>query len=53
MSLTEKQIEGFKRMIVSLSERLADEPDYDEYIAPRLQHLINYLKEQQNDTINR
>lgn len=30
--------------VVDLSHRLADEPDYDLYLRPRLNDLLNYLE---------
>ena len=35
--------------VVELSERLADESDYDDYLKPLLEKLINTLEEQEKD----
>jgi len=32
--------------LVDISYRLADEKDYDDKIAPKLQRIIDYLKQQ-------
>ena len=34
------------KFIVELSERLADESDYDDYLKPKLEQLIKTIKEQ-------
>lgn len=36
--------------IVELSERLADESDYDEYLRPKLEKLIDLIEESANDS---
>jgi len=35
--------------IVELSERLADEADYDDYLKPKLEQLIKTITEQSED----
>jgi hypothetical protein len=35
--------------IVELSERLADEPDYDDYLKPKLDKLIDTITDQEAD----
>ena len=31
--------------LIELSARLADEEDYDDYIAPKIQQVIEYIQE--------
>jgi hypothetical protein len=35
--------------VVELSERLADESDYDDYLKPKLEKLIQEIKERDED----
>lgn len=37
------------KFIVELSERLADESDYDDYLKPKLEKLIQGIKERDED----
>jgi hypothetical protein len=37
------------KFIVELSERLADESDYDDYLKPKLEQLIKTIKEQSEE----
>ena len=43
--MTEKSVIN---ILVELSGRLADEEDYDEDIAPKIQQVINYIHENNN-----
>ena len=36
--------------VVELSERLADESDYDDYLKPKLEQLINIVEESKHDS---
>lgn len=38
------------KFIVELSERLADESDYDDYLKPKLEKLINLIEESKHDS---
>lgn len=38
--------------IVELSERLADESDYDDYLKPKLEKLIETIEGQKEDISN-
>ena len=40
--------ESVINILVELSGRLADEVDYDEDIAPKIQQVINYIYENNN-----
>ena len=40
-------------IVVELSERLADESDYEDYLMPKLEQLITFILEKQNDLIYR
>jgi len=37
----------YEQIIVELSRRLADKPDYDEKIYPQILILLNHVKEKQ------
>jgi hypothetical protein len=36
------------KFVVELSERLADESDYDDYLKPLLEKLIKFIEEKQS-----
>jgi exonuclease VII small subunit len=38
--------------IVELSDRLADESDYDDYLKPKLEQLVKTIEEQEEDIAN-
>ena len=37
------------KFVTELSERLADESDYDDYLKPKLEKLIQEIKEKDED----
>jgi hypothetical protein len=42
--MSQKQI---IKLLIEISERLADESDYEDYFLPRLQDAVDYLEESQ------
>ena len=40
---------NLQEIVIELSERLADESDYDENLEPKLQKLLNFFNEQRED----
>jgi hypothetical protein len=42
--MSQKQI---IKLLIEISERLADEPDYEDYFLPQLQNVVDYLEESQ------
>jgi hypothetical protein len=37
----------FINLLIEISERLADESDYEDYLLPQLQNAVDYLEELQ------
>ena len=35
----------YEKFVIELSERLADEPDYEGYLLPKLEQLLELIKE--------
>jgi len=52
--MNDKKIQKMIDSLIDISYRLADEKDYDELIAPRLEIVIGYLRNKQflRDQIN-
>ena len=42
---------NLQEIVIELSERLADESDYDENLEPKLQKLLNFFNEQREEAI--